>query len=81
LWGANDSFVFHRRAQDILFGGKAILGYYTRQAGDEGSWLGQAGVGMEYRFGRHFGSMVDLSWNIADEENFGMVRGGFTFSF
>lgn len=70
LWGRDDSFVFVPQ-----------LERFKRTAGDEGQFLGQIGGGIEYRFSTHIGAMLDLSWNIAEDDNFGMVRGGLTFAF
>lgn len=70
IWGGNDSYTFNAEFQT-----------FRRQAGSSGSFLGQFGGGVEYRFGKHIGAMLDISYNLSDQSDFGMARGGVTFAF
>lgn len=56
---------------------------YTKRIGSEPKAIGQFGGGLEVRVTRHVGWMTDFSWNAIDgpNNNFGMIRSGFTFAF
>ena len=56
---------------------------FTKHTGSEPEAIGQFGGGLEIRFTHHVGWMTDFSWNAINgaNNNFGMVRSGFTFAF
>jgi hypothetical protein len=46
-------------------------------------WVGDAGIGVEYRFTPRIGIMNDFSWNVVHgpDNNYGMLRTGIRFAF
>jgi len=70
IWGGNDTFEFIPQRET-----------FVRQDARAGSILGQIGGGIEYRFSQHVAAMTDITFNIDDENDFGMARLGFNFSF
>ena len=71
-----------------LFGGEqgtfvwcGVKGGWERRSGDDARALGQVGGGFEVRFTPHIGFITDASWNVTDDEDFGMVKAGINFAF
>ena len=48
---------------------------------DDAAAIGQVGLGVEARFTQHIGWITDVSWNITEDDNWGMVRTGINFAF
>ncbi|MEP7014456.1 MAG: hypothetical protein ABI925_03365 [Verrucomicrobiota bacterium] len=72
----------------VLFGGEhetfVLIGVkerWERRSGHDARALGQVGGGFEVRFTPHIGFITDASWNVTDDEDFGMVKAGINFAF
>lgn len=84
VWTAAGA-IFNGHKRDILLlqNSNLPLAVFTEHHGAQSEALGQFGGGLEFRFTRHIGWMNDFSWNVlhGPNNNFGMIRSGFTFAF
>lgn len=70
IWGGRAGIVFNDNRER-----------FESDNNNDGSVLGQVGGGLEVRFTQHIGLITDVSWNITDNEDFGMIRAGVNFAF
>jgi len=70
IWGGRDRIVFNDNTES-----------FETEGGNDGAFVGQGGAGFEIRFTPHVGLITDVSWNVTEDDNFGMVRAGINFAF